>query len=285
MTEVKRSEIAHRLLQSFTHEVKQLSAFTGFAHFSLIKATTGADFERDTLYPWLMLVAGWSDYEINLLLPDQTVYEYAKKQAEGNFPMLYQLVVVRLWSALEMHVDDISMHLINNLNGAPDRNFDKEFKVTFRDFMTMESERRAEILLEQIKRGLSVDQKIGVGRFEAILSALGIDGAVDRQVRAAIMELSEVRHAIVHRGGTADRKFLARCPKLGILGEPIAISREDFERYVVAATCYVAGVFRRILHTISDFEESKVEGKKNSVDSALIALSNILEKMNEGKAH
>ena len=71
---------------------------------------------------------------------------------------------------------------------------------------------RTVYLREALKQEIASDLKIGVGRFESVLDALGFSGSVAASIRKALLELHEIRNVIVHSMGKIDKHFQARCP-------------------------------------------------------------------------
>lgn len=173
---------------------------------------------------------------------------FATAQRPGGFPYLYQLAVTRLWSILEAHVQEVFVTVtlsnpeVRNLPGI------KKLKGPLVDFADIPRERQAEFLFGALLEELGAPLKRGVGRFEAVFDAIGLGGPIDENVRRLLLEVSEIRNAVVHRRGTADKRLVAACPWSGFkAGESIKILPPQFEAYIFAAYWYTIEISRRVL--------------------------------------
>jgi hypothetical protein len=99
----------------------------------------------------------------------------------------------------------------------------------------------------RMKEEVRANFQPGVGRFEAILNAVELGGPVHDGVRRAFLELSEVRHVLVHRRSKADAKLLERCPWLPVKpGDLLQVSETDLHFYHLACLWYVVEIERRL---------------------------------------
>jgi len=105
---------------------------------------------------------------------------------------------------------------------------------------------QAEQLLNLLKNDKSASLKEGCGRFESLLNAINLGGPVTPKASKKLLELSEVRHVLVHRRGRVDRKLLSKCPWLPQkIGERFKPTREHFNDYGACVHWYLFELERR----------------------------------------
>jgi hypothetical protein len=79
---------------------------------------------------------------------------------------------------------------------------------------------------------------------------------VDDDVRKDMLELSEMRNVIVHRGSLADRKLLQACPWLPLKPkDKIVIDHATCNRYVKAVDNYMGNTMTRAGRKIIEFKK------------------------------
>ncbi|HXV79024.1 MAG TPA: hypothetical protein VEG60_04020 [Candidatus Binatia bacterium] len=95
--------------------------------------------------------------------------------------------------------------------------------------------------------------KLGIGRFEAVLNQIGLGGPVDADVQRTILELSQIRHVIIHRLGKADEKLAITCPWLNLRpGQRVRITQKQFRQFYLAFFWYMLELDRRIANLFSE---------------------------------
>lgn len=83
--------------------------------------------------------------------------------------------------------------------------------------------------------------------FESALGTVSLSGPVDEPVGKQILELQQLRHALVHRGGMADRRLCGRCPWLGLKpGDRITLKRAELTRLLGAVQTYAGQIEARV---------------------------------------
>ena len=187
-------------------------------------------------------------------------YRDAKKQAEmeetfgrqqklRDFTYLYALASIKLWSILEAAIDDVALECVQTPNRCSDAKLLAGLKGPLLEFLQSSADERAEFLAAQLKQEVRASMQKGIGRFEAILAPLGLEGAVPDAVRRAIFELSEVRNVLMHRHGFADKRFVSSCPWFGArVGDELLVKEQQYVRYELAISCYFLEIdlrFRR----------------------------------------
>jgi hypothetical protein len=186
----------------------------------------------------------------------------ALEEKEAGFSYLNSLAVIRLWSIVESVVDDEAIAIIHTIDKQNPPESLKKLKGAIIPFVQLNANEQSEQILAILKDTLSSPLKRGVGGFELILDALGYGGSTDADVKKVLFECSQVRNAIIHRGGIADRKLKDSCPWLGVvLGAPIKVSGEDFSLYSLAAVAYVLEIEIRVTKEIRSLSKAEEHEK------------------------
>jgi hypothetical protein len=240
--------------ETYVHETTDLRHFLDFAWFGVERATHHADFEETFLFPRLKEYVKGNDPEpFKALLPSDGVRSFITTQSAEGFPFLHQLSVARLWSILETVVDDAVAHVLRRSPPTELPAAVRSIRAPIFEYLAADEESQATFLLDCVKQDIRSSLKVGVGRFESLLSAVGYGGEVDDLVRRALLELSEVRNVVVHRAGKADERIVERCPWMTLSkGSRLQLTRRDFSRYVAASDWYAFELLHRLMHTVED---------------------------------
>jgi hypothetical protein len=160
---------------------------------------------------------------------------------------LHGLCAVRLWTTLEAGVNDLVLSLMNLDDRWKLLAVFQKIKVPAGEFVAMSPRDQMKHLMDTYMTAHGVRQKAGVGRFEDILNPVGLGGPVDNYVAKAILELGEVRHVLVHRGGFVDAKFEDRCPWVPKYGAGVLrVTPGFFLVYFFAVMTYMAELMARL---------------------------------------
>jgi hypothetical protein len=173
--------------------------------------------------------------------------EFAKQQKDDGFPFLFGLAVVRLWSILEALIDGLVVDFLRKPDTCKDKELIYSLKGPLLEFMTASPDQQADFLTERLKDAVKAGLQPGIGRFEAMLDPIGLGGGIDTNVRRVLFELSQVRNAIVHKGGITDKRFVENCSWLDLkVGAPLKINSNDFHLYTMSTYYYAVELRRRI---------------------------------------
>ncbi|WP_372522768.1 hypothetical protein [Sulfuricaulis sp.] len=176
----------------------------------------------------------------------QSNQQFAQRQFEQGFPYLFGFAALRLYSILEIFVEDFVLRLIENNQSIGEMPIIRKLQGPLVEFLQSSSARRAELLFNLLISDLNVPLKAGVGRYEAVFNAIGLGGPVDEGVKKVLLELSEVRNVIAHRNGIIDAKFLRNCPWFKAnLGDTIRQTHLQFRTYFNAILWYFYKIHRR----------------------------------------
>lgn len=181
---------------------------------------------------------------------------FAREQASADFPKLFELATVHLWSILEAGIDDLMLERLSRPEALPDDAVLADLQGSLLQFLSATPEERATLLYERLQIATRSSHQPGIARFEALLDPIGLKGPVDPAARRALIELAEVRHVIVHRGSRADAKLIDRCPWLNAtLGNSVHTDHLRFTYYFKAALWYALEIRRRV----GEFEDDDRE--------------------------
>ena len=177
---------------------------------------------------------------------------YAKEQSPDFFD-LHALVTARLWSILEAYVRDMCCAIIQMVPSVREQQAIVKLKAPVVQFLNSSTQEQADFLYELLESSCSAPLKAGVGRFEAVLSALGYGGPVDKKVRYHLHHMSNLRNCIVHNDGVVDKKLVEACPWwAGTEGTRVGITAKMSHKHLFAVCWYMMEIQRRVLP--SDFE-------------------------------
>jgi hypothetical protein len=173
--------------------------------------------------------------------------EFARQQKDDGFPFLFGLAIVRLWSILEALIDDLVINFLRKPDTCKNKDLIYSLKGPLLEFMTAPPDQQADFLTERLKDAVKAGLQLGIGRFEAMLDPIGLGGGIDTNVRRVLFELSQVRNAIIHKAGIADKRFVENCPWLNLnVGAPLKINSNDFHLYTMSIYYYAVELKLRI---------------------------------------
>ncbi|WP_415755724.1 hypothetical protein [Pseudomonas leptonychotis] len=199
------------------------------------------------------------------------IAQFAEVQNSNDSPYLFSLCAVRLWALMEALVDEIVVESMQKPQDCPDQTILAKLKGPLIEFRAAPPDEQAEFLSETLKQAVDASLKLGVGRFEVLLTPLGFSGEVHETARKILYELSQIRNIIVHKSGKADRRIIEACPWLNLKrGETIHVTSHMFERYHTAAYWYIVEILGRVY-------ERNGEHRPEQVKDVLIMLEELLD--------
>jgi len=170
----------------------------------------------------------------------------AKSEIENEFPLLHSHALMGAWGALEGMIEDLAISWVQHDPSVLDHPKIAKIKVPLSEFRTMTEIDHLRFIVTELQRDLGLDLKEGATKFESLLTAVGLGGAVDKKVRDVIFEAQNLRNIFAHRAGVADRKFVSNCPHLGYtIGDIVKIGQQDFSRIFFGLLTYDAIVWNR----------------------------------------
>ena len=194
--------------------------------------------------------------------------KFAQEEIDKGFPILHAHALTSLWGALDALITDLASVWLLNEPSVLARDQFAKLKIPLAEYELLGKENRMSFLVKELTRSLNADFKLGIGKFEVILEALGLVGEVEEDVRRTLLEMSQVRNVLVHRAGTVDRRFKESCPWVEVeVGSRLRIDHARYVRYSKAMHDYVLCLINRVrVHFgIEPFaEESVTEDSPNS---------------------
>ena len=200
--------------------------------------------------------------------------ELAVREVDEGFPLLYAQYTIAMWAALEATVRLFTVRWLQNHEPAMDIEAIKTLRVRLGEYERLGEEERCFYIIEQLEQDVSASLKKGVGRFESLLKLFGLSGPVDDDIRRGVFELSEVRNALIHRSGIADRRLVENCPWLVLsVGEPVKTDQGSTTRYLGAIMDYSAVLVHRIgdyfrADMSKEHDDTSAPGSERAVGSA-----------------
>ena len=186
----------------------------------------------------------------------------AKVNLRKDFFILHAHAVLSLWGSLEVLIEDfIVAWLLHNPKTLENEAF-KKVKITLAEYESLDREGRMRILVQELERAAVGKQ--GTNRFEQMLANLDLSGPVPESDRRAIIEMQNVRNAIVHSAGHADERLVKNCPWLNLeVRDPVKVSGSQYIRYQRAVCEYVLLLAARLTKRF-DLEPKPGIGKLRS---------------------
>jgi hypothetical protein len=173
--------------------------------------------------------------------------EFAQQETERGFPLLHAHSLVGIWGALEVFVREMIVAWLLNVPEALASEELSNIKVPLALFERLSPPERMEALVDELDRHMHASLRAGVSRFEYLLKPLGLAGHVRSSRRRALHEMHQLRNAIVHARGIADRRLVEQCPQLGYrVGDPIRVTLEGYTEYYVQALYYELDILDRV---------------------------------------
>ena len=178
----------------------------------------------------------------------------AEKESSLGFPTLHAHVAVSLWSIAETTVEDFIVDWVKFDPKFLDKETIPRVKISIGEFMMLDEDERVRYMLEEIQKHLGCASARGIEQFERLLNLCGLGGAIEDWIRKDMLELSQMRNVIVHRGSVVDRKLLRSCPWIALKpGEVITLDAATCNRYIRAFDGYMGN---RMMRLVEKFKES-----------------------------
>ena len=125
--------------------------------------------------------------------------EFARQEIEKEFPLLNAHALVTIWSAMEALFEDVLVaHIIHRPEILKEEAFQKT-RIPLATYEQLNQEDKARLLVYELQRALSSEQRLGLDCFEALLKVVGLSGRMEDGISRDIYELQQLRHTIVHR--------------------------------------------------------------------------------------
>jgi len=259
------------------NELNRIDMFVDLAHRGL-RFATQAKRARD----WLDKFGKFVGEEEEATSPDLReaqnlqairLEEFANEQIAQGFPYLFTVMTTRLWSVVELLVDEIVAERLKDPNTWSRPETIYSIKGGLVEFASLNKDDQANYLTLELQQSSHSALKLGVGQFEAMLDIVGCGGSVPDEVRRVLLELQQVRHVSSHRAGLVDRKLLKVCPWITCdFGTPIRLSLSHYHVYSAATTWYVMEL---AIRTASPERKEYIQDSKDVQNATLNTLQSL----------
>ena len=160
-------------------------------------------------------------------------------EVSREFPYLHSLLVVRVCSILEAAVDECTTAALSISAIWEQPEIIRTIPIPLIDYTNLSEHDRVEYLLDELTKRTKATHQVGPGRFEALLTPVGLGGAVPDVVRRVFVELIECRNVIVHRYGKVDRQFKDRVSwSAEKVGDHLEIGNTRYNKFIAGALWY-----------------------------------------------
>jgi hypothetical protein len=195
----------------------------------------------------------------------QEMADLAKNEVKEDFPLLRANNLVAIWSLLESVIRTFVAAWIANNPKAMTMPSISKIKVRLGEYHCIPDEDKSLYIAELLETEFGANLRNGVNRFEAMLVLFGLSGEVSEETKKGIFELGQIRNALVHRAGHADRTLIDSCPWLPFKpGEKIKISRDIYSRCLNAAGDYTLQLIIRVAEKFGkDMSKFKTRRKRS----------------------
>lgn len=194
-------------------------------------------------------VEGNSDHpdSVKKLERAQKEAELASTEVEKDFPVLHGLAVVALWSWMEHFVKGFVALWLTHRRDALDVPAVQKLRVRLGEYLQLQKAEQAQFLVELLEQELATPLKRGATRFESLLQPFGLSFQLPDGCGQTLFELQQIRNAIAHRSGRADRRLRSDCPWLKLkINQPVLVSRKMLHAYSGAAGEFLLSFLYRV---------------------------------------
>ncbi len=170
---------------------------------------------------------------------------FTDDQAKKDYPYLFALVSVRLWAMAEAAARETLVEAIKKPSGPPERSKLGKVRGPIGQIVGADPNTQMDLVADALWQSPEGRFR-GIERFDAVLELIGLGGSPPSPVNDILLELSEIRHCVVHRGGLMDRRFLEACPWIQM--NPGSLLPTSLKRYWFHRTAtywYILDLVRR----------------------------------------
>ena len=190
----------------------------------------------------------------------------ALEEEKQGHRLLLAHSVVALWGALETAIPQFCRDWL--LAFPQTLEFPAFSKLRLPMSVVLEEDRTVvmEQCVEEVSRSAGAPLKVGVGRFELLLQALGIIVPLAKEERDLFFEFSKLRNVFAHQSGIADRRFVAECPSFGAtVGEPVPMRWGHYHAYSGIVAQYALRVARTAVELEKQYKKQAASSQDTRV--------------------
>ena len=173
--------------------------------------------------------------------------ELASTEVAKDFPVLHGLAVTALWSWMEHFVKGFVALWLMHRRHALDVPAVHKLRVRLGEYLQLQKAEQSQFLVELLEQELASPLKRGATRFESLLEPFGLSFPLPDGCGQILFELQQVRNAIAHRNGRADRRLRSDCPWLKLkVNQPVQVTRKMLHAYSGAAGTFLLALLYRV---------------------------------------
>ena len=167
--------------------------------------------------------------------------------ADKGRQYLHELIVVRLWTIVEVTVEDILLCKLHQGDWWRTSPATQKIKGSLVEFANLDDEQRMRRLLDELAAMSGSKLRRGVDGFEDVMERLGLGGSLDSNVRTVLMQLAGSRNVIVHKHGVVDKRFVEQCPWVECsVGTRLALGGHEVWLFKNAVMAYIMTLGQRM---------------------------------------
>jgi hypothetical protein len=172
---------------------------------------------------------------------------FAAEEMSTGFKTICGHSAIAIWAGIETAIEQM---LVNHIQKLPD----------IKELMALVA---PALKLEKVQTTTEADARRSVRKWEAalddpdalvraikMLGAVGLEIELPEKDHRLLVEISEVRNVLLHRGGVIDRGFIAKCPWLGVkTGDELVIDEARLEEFTDAAQAFAAAFSKAVVNS------------------------------------
>lgn len=173
--------------------------------------------------------------------------DLATAEVAKQFPVLHGFAVVALWSWMEHFVKGFVALWLMHRRDALEVQAVQKLRVRLGEYLQLSKAEQAQFLVELLEQELASPLKRGATRFESLLEPFGLSFPLPDGCGQTLFELQQVRNAIAHRNGRADRKLRADCPWLKLkANQAVQVDHKTLRGYSEASIEFLLALLYRV---------------------------------------
>lgn len=174
------------------------------------------------------------------------INSFLDRELESEFSSTFGHCTITVWALLEnMFRTLATRYLIHESAGWKQKDVAK-LKIVLSTYRDLDPEGRALYIVDEIDR----PRLAAASRFQHLFEALSLPHPrLEDSTKDTIYELEQVRHALAHRCGRADQKFLKACPRFkeGLaMGDELKVTNQTYTTYNLAVLKYVHALIQSL---------------------------------------
>lgn len=173
--------------------------------------------------------------------------DLASAEVAKNFPVLHGFAVVALWSWMEHFVKGLVALWLMHRRDVLDVPAVHRLRVRLGEYLQLQKAEQAQFLVELLEQELASPLKRGATRFESLLEPFGLSFPLPDGCGQTLFELQQIRNAVAHRNGRADRRLRSDCPWLKLkVNQAVHVDYKMLHAYSEASGQFLLALLYRV---------------------------------------